>query len=154
MSECVGEEEVCGFASDAGELDEGVEGAREFSVVVLEEGGAEGADAFGFVSEEAGGLDEGFEFGGLGVGVVVGGAIFFEERRGDGVDAFVGALRGEDGGDGEFEGGGEVEFAAQFDVAAQAVEDFGGAVAQLGGVVWGSHDFFPVGDFSAVARFA
>ncbi len=64
--------------------------------------------------------------GGFGEGF--GGGVFFEEGWGDEVDADIGALGGEDGGDEEFEGVAVIEGA--FGVGVEALEfgdDLGGA---------------------------
>lgn len=107
----VSENDVGGFASDAGELHERVHGCGNFSVVVLDEELAAGADVFGLVAVEADGAEVVFERGGIGVGVVAGGAIILKERGRDFVDLHVGALRGENGGDEKLERAGESQFA-------------------------------------------
>ena len=107
----VAEDDVGGFASDPGEMGEGFEFAGDFASVVVDEGLGGGADIFRFVAEEAGGTDEVFEVflarGGHAFGV----RVFLEEGGSHQVDAHVGALRGEDGGDEELEGAVVVEFA-------------------------------------------
>ena len=71
--------------------------------MLREECGAHGAEVFCLVAVEAGGADEGFEFL-LRNGRIVGcGATTLEEVLRNEVDALVSALRGEDGGDEEFE---------------------------------------------------
>jgi len=59
-------------------------------------------DGFGLVAEEAGGFYEGFEFGQGSLGHGGGSGEAAEELGRDQVDAHVGALGGEDGGDEEF----------------------------------------------------
>ena len=107
----VAEDDVGGFASDTREMGEGFEFAGDLAVMVLNQGLGGGADVFRFVAEEAGGADDFFEVflarGGHAFGV----GEFLEEGGGHQVDAHVGALRGEDGGDEELEGAVVVEFA-------------------------------------------
>ncbi len=67
------------------------------------EGGTHGAEVFRFVAIETGGADEGLEVLLRNGGVIGCGAATLEEVLGDEVDALVGALRGEDGGDEELE---------------------------------------------------
>ena len=107
----VAEDDIGGFASDPGQMGEGFEFAGDFAFVVVDEGLGGGADIFRFVAEEAGGADEVFEVflarGSHAFGV----REFLEEGGGHHVDAHVGALRGEDGGDEELERAVVVEFA-------------------------------------------
>lgn len=67
------------------------------------------ADIGGFCAKEAERLDDGFDFGLAGESERVGIRKASEEFRGGLVDAFVGALSGEDGGGEELEGGVMVE---------------------------------------------
>ena len=67
------------------------------------------ADVGGFCAKEAERFDDGFDFGLAGESERVGVRKASEEFRGGLVDAFVGALSGEDGGGEELEGGVMVE---------------------------------------------
>ena len=131
LAEGVAEDDVGGFAADAGELDEFVHGLRDVSAMLVDEEPAAGADVFGLGAVEADGAEVVLEGGGIGLGVVARGAVFFEEGGGDFIDLHVGALRGEDGGDEEFEGIGEGEFAVG--VGVDAGEDFAEGSGALGG---------------------
>ena len=130
----VAEDDVGGFASDPGEMGEGFEFAGDFAFVVVDECLGGGTDIFRFVAEEAGGTDEVFEVflarGGHAFGV----RVFLEEGGGHQVDAHVGALRGEDGGDEELEGAVVVEFAVGVGVggAEDAKKLAGASVASDG----------------------
>jgi len=91
---------------------------------LLDEDAGGALDVFGFGAVEAGGLDEGFYFreGGLREGL--GGGEHAEEVGSGFVDADVGGLRGEDGGDGELEGVAVSERADDVGVGfAEGVED-------------------------------
>ena len=79
-------------------------------------------DGFGLVAEEAGGADEVFEFGQGCFGHRLRGREAAEEFGGDHVDAHVGALGGEDGGDEQFPGRAMGERA--LDVGVGFVESF------------------------------
>ena len=118
----VAEDDVGRFASDPGEMGEGSEFAGDFALVVVDEGLRGGADIFRFVAEEAGGADDFFEVflprGGHAFGV----GEFLEKGGGHQVDAHVGALRGEDGGDEELECALVVEFT--MGVGVGGAEDF------------------------------
>lgn len=111
--ESVAEDDIGGFAADACELDEGVHGGGHLAAVFGDECGAAVADVTGLGAEEAGGCDEGFKLGGRDFRVVACGAAALEELLGDDVDALVRALGGQDGGDEEFEGVGEIELAVR-----------------------------------------
>jgi hypothetical protein len=104
LGEGVAEDDVGGFAADAAELGEFVHGLGDAAAVFFDDVGRRFADGFGLVAEEAGGLYELFDvfLGGFGEGL--GRGVLFEEGGGDEVDADVGALGGEDGGDEELEG--------------------------------------------------
>lgn len=108
-SEGVSEDDVGGLSADAGEGVEGFHGLGDLAAVVGDEGLGHGDDGLGLVAVEAGGLDVPLELGlgDLGVGCDVG--VLLEEGFGDDVDADVGALCGEDGGDEELERAGEVQ---------------------------------------------
>ena len=95
----VAEDDVGGFAADAGEFDELVHIVRHLAVVVICDGLAGGFDIFGLVAEEAGRFDVLFELLGGCLGVICGRAIFFEQVFGDDIDPLVGALGREDRGD-------------------------------------------------------
>ena len=72
----VAENDVRRFASHAGELHERLHGRGNFSVVLLNEEPAAGADVFGLVAVEPNGAEIVLERGGIGFGVVAGGALF------------------------------------------------------------------------------
>ena len=131
----VAEDDIGGFASDTREMGEGFESAGDFAFVVVDEGLGGGADVFRFVAEEAGGADEVFEVFLLGGGHAFGIGVFLEEGGGHQVDAHVGALRGEDGGDEELEGAVVVEFAVGVGVggAEDAKKLAGASVARFFG---------------------
>jgi hypothetical protein len=101
--EGVSEDNIRGFASSSGECGEGFKGGWHFAAMLGNEGGTHGAEVFRFVAIETGGADEGLEVLLRNGGVIGCGAATLEEVLGDEVDALVGALRGEDGGDEELE---------------------------------------------------
>jgi hypothetical protein len=110
-AEGVAENNIGGFASDPGEMGERFQVAGDFTVMVLDQGVGGGDEVFRFVAEETGGADEFFDVFLFGGGEMSGVRVFFEEGEGHHVDAHVGALRGEDGGDEKLEGPLVVEFA-------------------------------------------
>lgn len=95
----VSEEDVGGFTSDAGESEQLVHGARDLPVVFLDDGEGSTANGSGFVSIEAAGLDDFLDVALSALGECFGGGIFFKECWRGHVDAFISALRGEDGRD-------------------------------------------------------
>jgi len=128
----VAEDDVGGFASDAGQMGERFEVSGDFAVMEPDQSLGGGDEVFRFVAEETGGADEVFDVlllrGGEGLGV----RVFPEERGCHQIDAHVGALRGEDGGDEELEGSFVVQFAVG--VGIGGAEDFeDGRCAGFGG---------------------
>ena len=100
--------------------------------MAFEEELGEAFDVFGFAVGEAAGVDAGENLIDGEVGHFLGCGADFEEGGGDKVDAFVGALGGEEDGDEEGEGVGVVE--GNGDGGVEAVEDgFGGVGAFLFG---------------------
>lgn len=86
------------------------------------------ADVVGFSAEEAERFDDGFDFGLAGESECVGIRKASKEFRGGLVDAFVGALSGEDGGGEELEGGVVVECAiGGGEESGEFADDFCGA---------------------------
>jgi hypothetical protein len=79
--------------------------------VLIDQQPAAGADIFRLVTVQADRAQIVFESGGIGLRVVTRRAIFFEECGRDLVDLDVGALRGENGRDEQFERVGKVQFA-------------------------------------------
>ncbi len=147
------EDDVGGFARDAGELEHLVHGLGDFAVEVFGEHARGADDALGFVAEEAGGFDDLLDGRGVGFGERGGSGEEAEELGRDHVDAHVGGLRGEDGGDGELEGVAVVEGADDVGVGlAEGVEDgadavgcegiFGLAGLELGGDGFAGGDLF------------
>ena len=92
------EDDIGGFARNAGELQDFFHRTRDFIAVDLNDCFAGAHDGFGFVAEEAGGANFLFQFGGIGGGEVLRRFVFFEQFLGDFVHANVSALRGEDRG--------------------------------------------------------
>lgn len=127
------EDDVGGLAGDAGELEHLVHGLGDFAVEFFDENAGGADDALGFVAEEAGGLDELFDRSGVGFGEGVGSGELGEELGRDHVDADVCGLRGQDGGNGEFEGVAVIERADDVGVGlAKCVEDGANASGREG----------------------
>ena len=101
--EGISEDDIGSLTSRAGQCGEGFEGGWHFAAVPGKQSGTHGADVFCFVAVEAGGADEGLEFLLRNISVVGCGAAALEKVFGNDVDPLIGALRGEDGGDEEFE---------------------------------------------------
>ncbi len=98
-SEGRAENHVGRFAGGARDGEERVDVARDLAAEIGENF-AGGADhRFGFVVEEAGGADVPGELGLVRRGEIADGGVFAEQRRRHHVDALVGALRRENGGD-------------------------------------------------------
>ncbi len=127
------ENDIGGLATDAVEGDEGFEVLRDFALVEVEELAAAGLDVAGLVAEQTDAPDVLGKLFEWSLGIVGGGAVFPEEAGGDDVDLSVGALGGKDGGDEEFEGIGEVEFAMGIGVGdAEGIDDAQGTFAAGG----------------------
>ena len=123
-AEGVAENNVGGFASDARQVREGFQVAGNLAVMVLGDGGGRGADVFGFVAKEAGRADEFLDVFLRGGGHARCVGKLLEKRGGDHVDAFVGALRGEDGGNEKLESASVIERTMGVRVgAAQNLQD-------------------------------
>lgn len=117
-----------GFSADSGELDEFIERFGDVSAVAFNECPGHAADVVGFRAKEAERFDDGFDFGLAGESESVGIGKASEEFRGGLVDAFVGALSGEDGGGEELEGGVMVECAiGGGEESGEFADDFCGA---------------------------
>jgi hypothetical protein len=110
-AESIAENNIGCFASDPGETGERFQVAGDFTVMVLDQGLGGGDEVFRFVAEETGGADEFFDVFLFGGGEMSGVRVFFEEGGGHHVDAHIGALRGEDGGDEELKGTVVIQFA-------------------------------------------
>lgn len=123
----VAEDDIGGFASDAGEIGEGFEIFGDFAVMLLRDGFGGGNEVLGFIAEKAGGADEVFDVFLLRGGESFGVGVFFKEGGRHHVDADVGALRGEDGGDEELEGARVVEFTMGVGIGLpEDFQNFGG----------------------------
>ncbi len=103
------EDDIGGFAGGSGDGEEVFDVGGDFTVEDGEDALGGGDDVFGFIVVEAGGVNVLAHFLLSGGGEVFDGGVFGEEGGGDFVDAFVGALGTEDGGDQEFPGVGVVE---------------------------------------------
>jgi len=122
------EDDAGGLAAAAGKLDEFSHRVRHLAGMLFGNGPATGTDGFGFVAEKASGFDEVFKFARWCFGKIGGGPVLGEEGGGDFVDADVGALGAENGGDEELERVFVVEFAADVGVGdAKFCDDFLGA---------------------------
>ena len=127
--ECVSEDDVGGLASDAVQFNQLFHGARDFAAVLFDDRPAAGFDAPGFVPIKACGLDFTFQCWEIGFRVISGGPVFPEQIGCDDVDAFIGALGGENSCNQQFERGGEIEFAMRVGVGAlECGDDFCGAI--------------------------
>ena len=123
----VAEDDIGGFASDAGEVSEGFEISRNFTVMFPHEGLRGGDEILGLVAEETCGADDVFDVFLFGGSECFGVRVFFEKGGRHHVDAHVGALRGEDGGDEELECALVVQFAVGVGVGgAEDVENVDG----------------------------
>jgi len=141
FAEADSENDIGGLAGSAGDGDQLGESLWDFAVEFLEDFTGCALDGFGLVAEETGGADEFFEFWKRRFrhcGRVREAA---KEFRGHHVDADVGALGGEDGGDQQFPGRAMREGA--LDVGVGFVEGFedcgnaiGGKVAAKGFLRW------------------
>ena len=123
------ENDVGGLAGCAGNSDEFGESLRDLAVEVADDFVGCSLDGFGFVAEEAGGADEVFKLGQCCFGHRLRSREAAEEFGRDDVDADVGALSGEDGGDEKFPGRAMGEGAFDFGVGfVESFEDGGDAV--------------------------
>lgn len=119
------EDDVGGFAGYSGKAEEFWHGFGDYAVEFRQEEARCALEGFGFVAVEAGGADGLFDSddGRVGEGLRRGEEA--EEFGRDEVDADVSALRGEDGGDGEFPGVAMGEGADYLGIGfVEAAEDF------------------------------
>lgn len=98
------EDDVGCFASDPWESGQFFKSAGNLSTMLCDECGSHSPDIGGFGPEEAEGVDDVLDILLGSIGELLRRGVFFEEAGSDGVDAFVGALGGENGGDGQLEG--------------------------------------------------
>jgi hypothetical protein len=100
----VAENDIGGLASNAVQVEQGIHGGWHLAIMALDQFAAGGLDMAGFGAEKPETANILFELLNGGLGVIGGRPVFPEKDRGDKIDLFIGALRGEDGGDEEFEG--------------------------------------------------
>lgn len=118
------ENDVGGFARHTGEFEHFVQCLRDFAMKAFDQHAGCALNALRLVAVEAGALDDLFERGQCRCGELLRARVEAEEFGGDHVHPHVGGLRGEDGGDGEFEGVAVIERADDVGVGlAQGVED-------------------------------
>jgi len=135
--EGIAKDDVGGFATDAGERRERGHVAGNLAVVPRYKCGATGADVFRLGAEKACRADQVLKLL-RGQGHVIGGAAAdAEEFRSHEVHTLVGALRGKDRGDEEFERISVVEFAVRIGIDVRESFDEGG------GPRGARHFFFP-----------
>ncbi len=140
-------DDVGGLAGDSGKLEQLFHGLRHLVAELLDHGLRRALDGLGLVAEEAGGADERFKLGQGSGGHVLWRGIGAEERGRDQVDAGVGALGGEDGGDRELPGAGVVQRADDAGVGlGERVQDGGNALGgerlfRLAGALLGGGGF-------------
>ncbi len=87
------ENDVAGFACDAGQRQDFVHCLWNFAFKVFDDAFARAHDRFRFIAEEPGRADFLFQFTWIGVGEIFRCFVFLVERFGDFVHANVGALR-------------------------------------------------------------
>ena len=102
-SEGGAEDDVAGFARNAGEGKDFVHGARDFAAEFLQDAFAGANDRFCFIAEESRGTNFIFQFGGAGVGEIFWRFVFFVKFLGHLIHAHVGALRRENRGNEQLE---------------------------------------------------
>src|SRR5712691_8237838 len=116
--ERVAENNVRGFASDSGELDELLHRVRNLPVVPLDQSPAKADQAPRLVTEEPGALDDLLQFFGRRIGERRGRRKSPKEQRSHHVHALVGALGAQDGGDRQLEWRLVVELSARIGIFA------------------------------------
>ena len=137
------QDDVGGFARDAGELEHLVHGLGDLAVEFFDEHACGADDVLRLGAVEACGFDELLDRGGGGFGEGFGSGEEAEELRGGFVDADVGGLGGEDGRDGQLKSIAVIQGADDVGVGlAERVEDggdaFGGErVLRLAGLGFG-----------------
>ena len=107
-AEGIAQNHVRRLAADAGERVQFFQRARHFAAEFCHQRGTAGLDVFCFVAKKAGGLDRRFKVGQRCGGKIFRRTIFFEQLGGDEVHALVGALRGKNGGDEQFQRAGKI----------------------------------------------
>jgi hypothetical protein len=90
------EDDVCGLAADTGKLHQCFHGARDFPPMLFDDLRRHPDQRSGFGAEESRRLNVRFQLAGRRLCESGGVGISLEERRGDLIDAFVGALRRQD----------------------------------------------------------
>jgi hypothetical protein len=132
-AERVPQHHVGRLAADAGQGDQVLLPAGHLPAVPVAERLAEPDQAVGLGPEEPGRLDDLFQLRPVGRGVVRGGPVAAEQDRRHLIHQLVGGLRGQDGGDQEFQRGGEVELGADVRVElGELAVDPAGAADQCG----------------------
>jgi hypothetical protein len=121
LVEGVAQDDVRGLPPHSRQAGQLLHRLRDFPAVFLQKAVGHASQALGFVAVEACGLDGFLQFLLRRGRVSLGGFVFLEETFRDNVDAVVRALRGEDGGDEEFQGVGVFERA--FGVGVGFFED-------------------------------
>ena len=127
------EDDISGFASYPIELQEFGHRAGDMSAVPFGDHSATIANGAGLVAEETCRADEHFKFGRRRGREIGSDAVFVEQRGRDHVDAFIGALRTENGGDQKLERVVVTQGAAEIGVGgAETMEDGAEPGAQFG----------------------
>ena len=127
------EDDVGGFTSDPVELQKFGHRARDMSAVPFGDHSATIANGAGLVAEETCGADERFKFARRRGREIGSGAVLVEQRGRDHVDAFIGALRTENGGDQKLERVVVTQSATEIGVGgAETMEDGAEPGAQFG----------------------
>ena len=138
--EGVAENDIRRLAPDAGERREFVHGARHFAAEFFHQRNAAGLDVFGLVVEKAGRLDGLLQFHPRRLRIIRRRTVFFEQFPRHQIDAFVRALRGENGGDEQLERIGKIQFAVRRRVSLpERADDFHCAFF-FGGGAFAGHD--------------
>ena len=124
-SEGIAQNNVGRLAPDAIQLRQLLHRAWHFTAVTDDEFVTTSPDVLRLVAEKAGGFDGLLQPGKRRIRVIRRRTVFFEQLLRDNVDTFVGALRGKDGGDEQFERVGVIQLAMRFGIGpVQRGDDF------------------------------
>jgi len=111
--ERIAQNDVGGLAPDAIQLRQFLHRARHVAAVTDDEFAAARPDVLRLVPKKTRRLDSLFQFGKRRIRIIRRRTVFFEQLSGDNIDAFVGALRGKNRGDEQFERVGVIQLAVR-----------------------------------------
>lgn len=117
-AEGIAQNDIRRFASDTVQLRQLLHRLRDIPAMVFDKFAAAVSDVLCLIAEKARRLDGLLQFGERRIRIIRHRAIFFKQLFRDNIDAFIGALRGKDGGDEQFERFRVTQLAARFGISS------------------------------------